>query len=76
MYTSAFTIGLGYLTGGIIPLPPCFFTQQAFKALICSWLVTGTVLSIFGVVKARVTGAATTEGEIRSYMGRIQHTSG
>ena len=68
MYTSAFTIGFGYLLGGLIPLLPYFFIQQAFAALIYSCVVTGTVLLIFGVVKARVTGAATAEGGIRSYV--------
>ena len=67
MYTSAFTIGLGYLLGGLIPLLPYFFIQQAFTALIYSCILTGTVLLIFGVVKARVTGAATAEGGVRSY---------
>jgi len=68
MYISAFTIGLGYLVGGLIPLLPYFFIQQAFRALIYSCILTGTVLLIFGVVKARVTGAATAEGGIRSYV--------
>lgn len=68
MYISAFTIGLGYLVGGLIPLLPYFFIQQAFTALIYSCVLTGTVLLIFGVVKARVTGAATAEGGIRSYV--------
>ena len=68
MYISALTIGLGYLVGGIIPLLPYFFIKEAFRALIYSCVVTGTVLLIFGVVKARVTGAATAEGGIRSYI--------
>ena len=67
MYMSAFTIGLGYLVGGLIPLIPYFFITDAFRALIYSCVLTGTVLLIFGVVKARVTGAATSEGGIRSY---------
>ena len=29
MYTSAFTIGMGYLVGGLIPLLPYFFTPKA-----------------------------------------------
>jgi len=68
MYMSAITIGLGYLLGGLIPLLPYFFIKDAFKALIYSCILTGTVLLIFGVVKARVTGAATSEGGIRSYV--------
>jgi VIT1/CCC1 family predicted Fe2+/Mn2+ transporter len=58
MYVSAFTIGMGYLLGGIIPLIPYFFIPRAHVALIYSSIITGVVLLIFGAVKARVTGAA------------------
>ncbi|PFH53488.1 hypothetical protein AMATHDRAFT_137411 [Amanita thiersii Skay4041] len=57
LYTSAFTIGMGYLLGGLIPLLPYFFIPRAHIALIYSCVVTGIVLLIFGAVKARVTGA-------------------
>ncbi|KAI1792484.1 VIT family-domain-containing protein [Ganoderma leucocontextum] len=57
MYTSAFTIGMGYLVGGLIPLLPYFFQPVAHIALIYSCVLTGVVLLIFGAVKARVTGA-------------------
>ena len=58
MYISAFTIGMGYLMGGIIPLIPYFFIPVAQVALIYSSIITGMILLIFGAVKARVTGAA------------------
>jgi VIT1/CCC1 family predicted Fe2+/Mn2+ transporter len=58
MYISAFTIGMGYLIGGIIPLIPYFVIPVAQKALIYSSIITGVILLIFGAVKARVTGAA------------------
>ncbi|KAG1872951.1 VIT family-domain-containing protein [Suillus subalutaceus] len=58
LYISAFTIGMGYLLGGIIPLLPYFFLSQAIDALKISCIITGIVLLIFGTVKARVTGAA------------------
>ncbi|KAI0342400.1 DUF125-domain-containing protein [Trametopsis cervina] len=58
MYVSAFTIGMGYLLGGFIPLLPYFFIPKAHIALIWSSIVTGIVLLIFGAVKARITGAA------------------
>ncbi|KAF8574912.1 DUF125-domain-containing protein [Ramaria rubella] len=57
LYISAFTIGTGYLIGGIIPLFPYFFTPYAKEGLFYSCLVTGFILLIFGAVKARVTGA-------------------
>ncbi|CCM01991.1 uncharacterized protein FIBRA_04065 [Fibroporia radiculosa] len=58
LYISAFTIGMGYLLGGLIPLLPYFFEPIAHIALIYSCLVTGFVLLVFGAVKARITGAA------------------
>lgn len=61
LYISAFTIGMGYLIGGIIPLLPYFFIPIAHIALIYSSIVTGIVLLIFGAVKARITGAAGTD---------------
>ncbi|KAF8643926.1 hypothetical protein AX16_008772 [Volvariella volvacea WC 439] len=57
MYISAFTIGMGYLIGGLIPLLPYFFIPRAHVALIYSCIVTGVILLIFGAIKARVTGA-------------------
>ncbi|KAL0946272.1 hypothetical protein HGRIS_012524 [Hohenbuehelia grisea] len=57
MYVSAFTIGMGYLVGGLIPLLPYFFIPRASVALMYSCLFTGIVLLVFGAVKARVTGA-------------------
>ncbi|KAI0634315.1 DUF125-domain-containing protein [Trametes polyzona] len=62
MYASAFTIGMGYLVGGLIPLLPYFFEPVAHIALIYSCIVTGIVLLIFGAVKARVTGAGAGAG--------------
>ena len=36
MYISAFTIGMGYLIGGLVPLMPYFFIEKATTALIYS----------------------------------------
>lgn len=57
LYVSAFTIGMGYLIGGLIPLIPYFFIPRAHVALIYSCVITGAVLLIFGAVKSHVTGA-------------------
>ncbi|KAF8635682.1 hypothetical protein AX15_000308 [Amanita polypyramis BW_CC] len=62
LYTSAFTIGIGYLLGGLIPLFPYFFIPRAHVALIYSCIVTGIVLLIFGAVNARITGAGVGAG--------------
>jgi VIT1/CCC1 family predicted Fe2+/Mn2+ transporter len=58
MYISAFTIGMGYLVGGFIPLLPYFFVEKASQGLLISSIITAVVLLIFGTVKARVSGAA------------------
>jgi len=57
LFTSAFTIGMGYLIGGLIPLLPYFFTPYARTGLLWSSILTGIVLLIFGWVKTHVTGA-------------------
>jgi vacuolar iron transporter family protein len=68
MYTSALTIGLGYLLGGLIPLLPYFFIPLAHRALAYSCLLTGIVLLLFGAVRARVTGA---EGYLRGAVSTL-----
>ncbi|KAK7042196.1 VIT family-domain-containing protein [Favolaschia claudopus] len=62
LYVSAFTIGMGYLIGGIIPLIPYFFIPRAHVALLYSAIVTGIVLLVFGAVKAHITGAGVGTG--------------
>ncbi|KAG8919979.1 hypothetical protein FRC03_002174 [Tulasnella sp. 419] len=57
LYISAFTIGMGYFLGGLIPLIPYFFVTPAQTALIYSCVITGVILLIFGGVKTHVTGA-------------------
>ncbi|CBQ72483.1 related to CCC1-Proposed vacuolar iron transport protein [Sporisorium reilianum SRZ2] len=64
LYISAFTIGLSYFFGGIIPLLPYMFVQEASKALLLSVIITGIILLVFGVVKQRVTGG---EGGFKGY---------
>ena len=57
LFISAFTIGMGYLLGGIIPLIPYFFIARAHTALMYSSILTGIVLLLFGLVKSHITGA-------------------
>ncbi|SJX62345.1 related to CCC1-Proposed vacuolar iron transport protein [Sporisorium reilianum f. sp. reilianum] len=64
LYISALTIGLSYFFGGIIPLLPYMFVQEASKALLLSVIITGIILLVFGVVKQRVTGG---EGGFKGY---------
>jgi len=65
LYTSAFTIGMGYLLGGLIPLLPYFFTPHAATGLMYSCLFTGIVLLVFGAVKTHVTGG---KGGVSGYV--------
>jgi len=57
LYISAFTIGAGYLVGGLVPLLPYFFVDTAHMGLIYSCIVTGITLLVFGTVKTHYTGA-------------------
>ncbi|QRV99161.1 vacuolar iron transporter 1 [Ceratobasidium sp. AG-Ba] len=57
LYVSAFTIGAGYLVGGLVPLVPYFFIDVARTGLIYSCIVTGITLLVFGAVKTHYTGA-------------------
>ena len=53
---SAFTIGLAYVVGGLIPLSPYMILHHAREALIISSLFTLFALLVFGYVKGRFTG--------------------
>jgi VIT1/CCC1 family predicted Fe2+/Mn2+ transporter len=53
--TSALTIALSYVAGGLIPLAPYFFIREAQTALFVSVAVTLVALAVFGYVKGRFT---------------------
>jgi VIT1/CCC1 family predicted Fe2+/Mn2+ transporter len=55
--SSALTIGLSYVVGGLIPLWPYLAFSMQRTALVVSTAVTLSALAIFGAVKARFTGA-------------------
>jgi VIT1/CCC1 family predicted Fe2+/Mn2+ transporter len=55
--TSALTIGLSYIAGGLIPLTPYILVSNAGSALIFSVVFTLLALLVFGYVKGRFTGA-------------------
>jgi len=55
--TSALTIGLSYIAGGLIPLTPYMLVPNIETALRYSVVLTLAALLIFGYVKARFTGA-------------------
>ncbi len=56
--TSALTIALSYIVGGLIPLSPYFFISPATSALLVSVIATLFALLVFGYVKGRFTGAS------------------
>jgi VIT1/CCC1 family predicted Fe2+/Mn2+ transporter len=53
--TSALTIALSYVVGGLIPLAPYFFLGTVHRGLLGSVIVTLVALLIFGYVKGRFT---------------------
>jgi VIT1/CCC1 family predicted Fe2+/Mn2+ transporter len=53
--TSALTIALSYVAGGLVPLAPYFFFHVAQAALLVSVGVTLVALAVFGYVKGRYT---------------------
>jgi VIT1/CCC1 family predicted Fe2+/Mn2+ transporter len=56
--TSALTIALAYVAGGLVPLAPYFFAHEARQALVTSVVVTAVALFAFGWAKGRFTGAS------------------
>ena len=64
---SALNIGLSYVAGGIIPLSPYFFINNATEALEISVVATLICLFVFGYFKSRITG-------VNPWMGAIKVT--
>jgi vacuolar iron transporter family protein len=54
--TSALTIALSYVAGGLIPLSPYILLPVARTALLTSVVVTLLALLVFGYIKGRFTG--------------------
>jgi vacuolar iron transporter family protein len=54
--TSALTIAVSYIVGGLIPLSPYFFFAPVTKALYISVIATLLALLVFGYIKGRFTG--------------------
>jgi vacuolar iron transporter family protein len=53
--TSALTIGLSYIAGGLVPLAPYFVLHATASALLGSIALTLAALLLFGYVKGRFT---------------------
>jgi len=53
--TSALTIALSYVAGGLVPLAPYFFLHPMRSALVGSVILTLAALLVFGYIKGRFT---------------------
>jgi VIT1/CCC1 family predicted Fe2+/Mn2+ transporter len=53
--TSALTIALSYIAGGMVPLAPYFFLSNVHQGLVGSVIVTLLALFLFGYIKGRFT---------------------
>lgn len=62
---SAFTIGLSYVIGGLIPLCPYLFVHDAGQALYYSCAITLLALFIFGYFKSKLTGQPPIPGAVK-----------
>ncbi len=64
--TSAVTIAVSYVAGGLIPLAPYMIATQATTALEYSVAATVVALAIFGYIKGRFTGAPPLRSSIQT----------
>jgi vacuolar iron transporter family protein len=62
---SAFTIGISYVIGGLIPLTAYFFTDTPYNGLIGSAIITVICLFVFGYFKSKVTGQPVILGALK-----------
>jgi len=63
---SAATIAASYIVGGLVPLAPYMFDDDAHQALLISVAVTLIALFIFGWVKGRFTGLSPLKGALQT----------
>jgi predicted membrane protein (TIGR00267 family) len=62
---SAATIALSYVVGGLIPLAPYYFFNDAQMALYYSSAVTAVCLFVFGYFKSKATGQPVLMGALK-----------
>ncbi len=66
--TSALTIALAYIVGGLVPLAPYMLVTTARDALMPSVGVTLVALGVFGYVKGRFTGAPAVRSALQTML--------
>jgi VIT1/CCC1 family predicted Fe2+/Mn2+ transporter len=64
--TSALTIALSYVVGGIIPLAPYLLVSTPRTGFFFSVLLTLAALAVFGFVKSRFTGTRAGRGALQT----------
>lgn len=65
---SGLTIGSAYIAGGLVPLAPYFFLDEAHAALAPSGALTGLALLVFGFVKAHFAGTNRGRGALQTLL--------
>ncbi len=65
---SALTIAFAYITGGMVPLAPYFFTDTTQAALLPSVGFTAVALLVFGAVKGRFTTGNMVAGALQTLL--------
>lgn len=63
---SAFTIGLSYVAGGLVPLAPYALGLPLTSALLASVVVTLLALVVFGAFRAHFTGVPVVRGSLQT----------
>lgn len=63
---SGLTIGTAYIAGGMVPLAPYFFFEEAHAAIWPSVGLTGLALLVFGFVKAHFAGTRRWKGALQT----------
>ncbi len=66
--TSALTIAIAYVAGGLIPLSPYFFVASAKNGLLVSAALTALALLVFGYVKGRFTGTTPVRSALQTVL--------
>ena len=62
---SAFTIGISYIIGGLVPLVPYFFFEDPKQGLVYSAIITLISLFVFGYFKSKLTGQPLFKGALK-----------
>lgn len=65
MRISAFTIGISYVVGGLIPVAPFWLMNDTRQAFIVCLIITLVCLFVLGYIRAKLTGRNGLKGALR-----------